>query len=49
MIMAKVSRPNPAQDAKALQIRRLRRRYGLGAAQALVMADLHFGEAQQWP
>lgn len=39
----------PAQDAKAMQTRRIRRRYGLGEAQALLLADLHFGEALQWP
>jgi len=47
--MTPVSRQTPAQDAKALQTRRIRRRYGLGAAQALLLADLHFGEALQWP
>lgn len=41
-------RQNPAHDAKALQIRRIRQRYGLGAAQAHLYADLHYGEAQQW-
>lgn len=48
-MMAALSRHAPAQDAKVLQIRRIRRRYGLGAAQALLLADLHFGEALKWP
>lgn len=47
--MTPTSRHTPAQDAKAMQTRRIRRRYGLGAAQALVLADLHYGEALQWP
>jgi len=47
--METATRQHPAQDAKTLQIRRIRRRYGLGAAQALVLADLHFGEVLQWP
>jgi hypothetical protein len=44
-MMAPEPRRTPALDAKAMQIRRIRKRYGLGAAQALVLADLHFGEA----
>lgn len=48
-MMAPKTRRSPVQDAKVLQIRRIRRRYGLGAAQALLLADLHFGEALQWP
>jgi hypothetical protein len=48
-MMAPAPRHTPAQDAKAMQIRRIRRRYGSGASVALVLADLHFGEAHQWP
>jgi hypothetical protein len=48
-MMAPEPRHTPAQDAKALQIRRIRRRYGVGAAHALVLADLRYGEALQWP
>jgi hypothetical protein len=47
--MTPASQLTPAQDAKAMQTRRIRRRYGLGSAHALLLADLHFGEALQWP